>query len=368
MSADERAEPPRVGRPDVLEVEIDGHLVLYDPVAERIHVLDPRTRRIWGAVRGGADTEGSVGDPIDAGGLAALEELGLVVAPTRAAASPPEMRIGATPRATQGTFCSPALELLDQRVVVSSEDPAVVAAVSWYAAPLAVAGRPSRFVALGPAADGERRVPAWLNRVASDTGGCTVLHAAGVVAGSSALLLPGGPGAGKSTFVAALVAAGLGYLGDEAVGTGPEGEVLAFPKRIALERGSWELVGDPAAHRRATRAGFDPTRVHWLDPRDLHADSLRWRDDVTARPRVRLVVAPTFAPGAPPELRRLDPLDAFTALVGNASNLPRVGASGLETFRRLALEVPCFALRHGGVHDALAATHHLLAEHGLAVS
>jgi hypothetical protein len=256
------------------------------------------------------------------------------------------------------------MAILDRRIAVISSDPGVIDAVDWFGDPLHVDETAEEVLDLVPGPDVERTVPATLNRVAASAESCVVLHAAGGVVGSSAVLLPGEPGSGKSTLVAALVERGWGYASDEAVGVGPSLEIVGYPKRLSLEIGSWPLFTGLAGLESAAHAGFDPSRVRWVDARQLHPDALAWMRAPTA-PSLVLGVAPRYRAGAPLDLVRLEPLDAMTELLANDVNLPTVGAPGLETLRRIATEVPFYRMEHGGLDQAVPALHQLLVEHGL---
>jgi hypothetical protein len=64
--------------------------------------------------------------------------------------------------------------------------------------------------------------------------GLTLVHAGVVASGRCALLLPGGSGAGKTTLVAALVAAGAEYGSDEFAALDREGRVHAYARPLAF--------------------------------------------------------------------------------------------------------------------------------------
>lgn len=71
-----------------------------------------------------------------------------------------------------------------------------------------------------------------------------VLHAGAVVFDEIVVLLCGRSGAGKSTTVAALVAAGGGYLTDEAVRLAADGSVTGWlPRPLQLDARSHDLLG-----------------------------------------------------------------------------------------------------------------------------
>ncbi|WP_145975792.1 hypothetical protein [Ruegeria atlantica] len=71
-----------------------------------------------------------------------------------------------------------------------------------------------------------------------------LLHAAVVVHDSGrAMLLVGGPGAGKSTLATALGTAGFTLAGDDIAILKKDGSVFAIPFPSTLKTGSWELLG-----------------------------------------------------------------------------------------------------------------------------
>lgn len=82
---------------------------------------------------------------------------------------------------------------------------------------------------------------AWCNRVAVESRlGSINLHAAGVVpvGGEGAVVIPGSPGAGKSTLAASACRLGWGYLSDELVSVTAEGRLLTYPKPLTIKSGT----------------------------------------------------------------------------------------------------------------------------------
>ncbi|MEM7285151.1 MAG: PqqD family peptide modification chaperone [Actinomycetota bacterium] len=87
---------------------------------------------------------------------------------------------------------------------------------------------------------------AWCNRraVASRPDAVNV-HAAGLVAPGStrAIVIPGAPGAGKTTLAAAACRRGWGYLSDEMVSV-EAGMLRSYPKPLTMKQGSLSFVED----------------------------------------------------------------------------------------------------------------------------
>ncbi len=189
------------------------------------------------------------------------------------------------------------LALLDRTVAISSPSNEVIDALDWFGAPARTrepAGERYELT-LDPAE--LRTLPSRLNRLAAASTAFVVLHAAGVVFGDRVVALPAGPGAGKSTLATRLVVDGAGYLTDEVLGIAPGSLAVAgYPKRITLELGSWPLFPElDGVADRAVRDGFDPTRVRWLDARDLHPAAFAWRGRALG---LGLIVVPQFRAGA----------------------------------------------------------------------
>jgi hypothetical protein len=135
-------------------------------------------------------------------------------------------------------------------------------------------------------------------------------HAGAVAAECGCILLPGAPGSGKSTLMAALMAAGLTYLGDElALVTKGTHLVQPVPVSLGLKRGSWAVLAPtyPALETLETFRQADGTEVRYLPPPN------------PSPPRhpaypVRHLVFPKFAPNAKTTLTPLGPAESLYRL------------------------------------------------------
>jgi hypothetical protein len=170
--------------------------------------------------------------------------------------------------------------------------------------------------------------------------GEVVVHAAAAEHDGRALLFPGPPGSGKSTLVAALVRAGLGYLTDEAAAVDFDSlEVRPYPKPISVKPGSQCVLRDlePPPWPGATRAGGD----WWVPPAAI-------RSDCVAGPAPpSFVIALRYLPGAPTSLVAMRPAQAVMALAENSFNLPGQGRAGLALLARVVERSVCFRLVFG---------------------
>jgi hypothetical protein len=165
-----------------------------------------------------------------------------------------------------------------------------------------------------------------LNAVAAESTAHVLLHAACVARPLGAgLLLPGGPGAGKSTLAAACVGAGFAYLSDELAAIDYRTGLLApYAKPLVLDGG--QLVP---------------------------ASSLGHVATVAAAPAA--LVFPRYKADASLAQVPLDPGWALLALAAHAINLAALGANALAWLAGLALACPAWQLTHGDAGAAAAA-------------
>jgi hypothetical protein len=162
-----------------------------------------------------------------------------------------------------------------------------------------------------------------LNGIATESSAHVLLHAACVARpGGGAVLLAGGPGAGKSTLTAACLAAGFAYLSDELAAIDHRtGTVVPYAKPLVLDG---ERLVPASARGRVATVPMVPTGL----------------------------VFPRYEPGAPVTEVPLDPGWALVALAAHTLNSPSSGATAFAWLAGVALACPAVQLTHG---DALAA-------------
>ncbi len=287
-----RCDPLPRPSPGVLTSELDGEVVVYDPVTRLVHLPDPVATVVWLACDGATDLAtvvaelaGATGAPsevVERDVVALVDDLlgrGLVgrdVA-TPAGLGPGPDRAGDLD-VRPGSATSRLLRVLDDRLVVHGDAPALVAAVEDLCRDLVVddgvsptTGRGVRVDpdgsvalsgALGQSSFGDvgsflEAFPRELNRLAAASRLGPALHAGAVRSPEGVVVvLPGESEAGKSTLVGTLVQAGWDYLTDEAVGI-RRGSLLAvaYPKPLALGPASRVVLGSARPGRRAGRRG-----------------------------------------------------------------------------------------------------------------
>jgi hypothetical protein len=186
-----------------------------------------------------------------------------------------------------------------------------------------------------------------------------LIHAGAVATSSSALILPGASGQGKSTLVTALAQGGLFYLSDElAVVDRSSLKALPFLKPICLKDGGYQALTssfDLRGSFRAQRA--DGVSVCYL-PAPLPCPP-------NAAFRIGYVVLPVRRMGAALELKPTARAQALAELARNSLNLPRHGAAGLEAIARVVEGAACYTLIYDSAPDAASTLSKLVGGEGV---
>lgn len=181
--------------------------------------------------------------------------------------------------------------------------------------------------------------------------GWLVLHGAVLARDGDALVMPGFPGAGKSTLCASLAfAGGWRLLSDELTLLDPaDGLLVPHPRPISLKNASIDVVSAfPGARLgpvyRDTRKG---TVTHAACPRTSI-------DAAALRARAKWVVFPRFEAGAMLRIARISRVEAFTLISEQSFNRERMGAPGFDALCAMLDQVSCHELVYGSTDDGLA--------------
>lgn len=180
--------------------------------------------------------------------------------------------------------------------------------------------------------------------------GYLVMHAGLLAQSGQALMMPGFPGAGKSTLCAALcLLEEWQLLSDELAILDPvSGLMQPHPRPISLKNASIDVVsGFPQARLgpvyRDTRKG---TISHAACPEDSVAASAE-----TAR--VRWVVFPRYEAGSQPLCDEISRAEAFALISEQSFNRERMGEVGFNALCDMLSDASCFQVVYGSTADGL---------------
>lgn len=180
--------------------------------------------------------------------------------------------------------------------------------------------------------------------------GYLAIHAAVVARGARALVLPGFPGAGKSTLCASLVFLdGWRLLSDElTLLETASGALLPHPRPINLKNRSIDIVsGFPAA-----RIGpkYRDTRKGTVALAAPPPDSIRQAEEPA---RCHWVVFPTFAPDEEGWCEEISKAESFALIAEQSFNKDRMGAVGFAAFCDMLDDARCYQIGYRSVKEAL---------------
>ena len=175
------------------------------------------------------------------------------------------------------------------------------------------------------------------------------LHAAVLEREGQALILPGPPGAGKSTLCAALVHRGWRLLSDEhALIRLQDSKIIPFPRPVALKDESIRIIREFAPEVKMGPAFKDThkgTLAHMRPP----TDSVK-RCAETAVPS--WIVFPKYSPDSKAELKPFSKAQAFLRAADNSFNYHLLGTVGFQTLAKVIESSACFEFAYGSLEDA----------------
>jgi len=180
--------------------------------------------------------------------------------------------------------------------------------------------------------------------------GYLVMHAGLLALDDRALMMPGIPGAGKSTLSASLcLLEGWRLLSDELAILDPKsGQMLPHPRPISLKNASIDIVtGFPQARigtvYHDTRKG---TISHAACPPDSVAAS-------STGARVRWVVFPRFELDSASSCEELSRAEAFALISEQSFNRERMGEVGFDALCSMLTDARCFQIVYGSTSAGL---------------
>jgi hypothetical protein len=177
------------------------------------------------------------------------------------------------------------------------------------------------------------------------------LHAAVLERNGRAVLLPGEPGAGKSTLTAALSLSGWRLLTDEtALVDLKTGLLWPMARPINLKNNSIEII-----------QAFAPDAIFGDKAVDTHKGTvahLKPTTDAVLRMHepcpIGWVVFPRWLNQGGPRLKARPRADTFVFAAENSFNYSVLGETGFRTLERLIRQAECYDFRYHTLEDALA--------------
>jgi len=177
-----------------------------------------------------------------------------------------------------------------------------------------------------------------------------ILHAAVVERDGLAVILPGEPGAGKSTLCAALAHHGWRLLSDEmTIISLQDGRVIPNPRPVSLKNESIVVIRDFAPQARLGRDCID-TRKGTVAHMKAPADSVA-RAGETALPA--WVIAPSYQADAPAVLEEESKARMFMLLVRNAFNYNVLGVRAFHRLNQVMAACQCYRLTYSRLDQAV---------------
>lgn len=186
--------------------------------------------------------------------------------------------------------------------------------------------------------------------VATASGLHTVIHSAVVERDGRALVLPGQPGAGKSTLCAALALGGWRLLSDElTIVSQADGMVQAVPRPISLKGTSIDLI-----------AGKFPLADMTVPVTDTHKGSIAYARapspavaSSNQSAPIGYVVFPKFKAGTELVYEPLTRAAALAELMKNTFNVGLMGSDGFTALARAIASARCYAVEYGDLSSIL---------------
>jgi hypothetical protein len=178
-----------------------------------------------------------------------------------------------------------------------------------------------------------------------------IIHAAVVAQGERCALIPGRPGAGKSTLCAALVAAGWRLLSDEmALIHLDDGRIWPVPRPISLKNASIDII---RARGGDIHLGPSFTDTHKGTVAHMRAP-LASVEAAQVPARAAWVVYPQYTAGAALAINPVSPCQSTLRLADDSFNFPLLGAQGFEVLADMAMACDSFELRYSSLDEAIA--------------
>lgn len=177
-----------------------------------------------------------------------------------------------------------------------------------------------------------------------------MVHAAVVERDGLAVVMPGEPGAGKSTLSAALVNRGWRLLSDEMALLSPGTNRLApIPRPICLKNQSIDVIRDFAPDA-AIGEAFRDTRKGNVAHMRAPEGAIRRANETAA---ARWVIFPRYRAEANLEVTAVSKPEAVLRLADQCFNYAQLGAEAFHTLCAVVDASECFSLNYSRLPDAV---------------
>ena len=177
-----------------------------------------------------------------------------------------------------------------------------------------------------------------------------ILHAAVVEKDGQAVIMPGNPGAGKSTLCAALVNNGWRLFSDElAVLRINDSMLIPVTRPVSLKNESITIIKhfSPIACLGQSYADTNKGTVAHMRPPTLSVEQVT----ISARPR--WIIAPRFQAEEKSKLEEKSKAGMFMNLAENAFNYHIHGPKGFDMLGQLVEHCDCYNYTYSDLHEAI---------------
>ncbi len=179
--------------------------------------------------------------------------------------------------------------------------------------------------------------------IATLSGGHAVIHSAVLERSGAALVLPGEPGAGKSTLCAALALTDWRLFSDElTILSHATGQVQPMPRPISLKRSSIDIVraGFPHAELTTPIADTHKGTIAYVRPPDNAVDA--WAHTA----RIGHLVFPRYVQDAEFTVETVSRAQALAELMSHTFNVGLLGRDGFQALVDALAGAECYAVEY----------------------